>query len=451
MTAHTDEHPAGSEAIELLRRLIRNACVNDGTPESGQEHRSVETIAGYLGRMGETVEPVPGRRSVAYRVPGRDPGAPRLALMGHTDVVPVNEAGWSRDPFGAEIEDGFVWGRGAIDMLNLTAAMAVAFKPYLTGDRPPPPGDLIYLAVADEEAAGTLGAAHLVRERWDLVATDYLLTEIAYPPLSTADGPGYPVSVGEKGPFWSVLRTTGTPGHGSVPYGAQNALEPMAAALHGLFSTPQPVSIGPDWRAFVDALGLDPTLARDLTDPDRIDLAIDRLAADDPRLAAYVHACTHMTISPNVARVGVKSNMVPDRGTVQVDVRALPGHERGDVDQHLRKAMGAAADRVEIEPVADHPAGASGTSNLLWDTVVASIEDLTGSRRVVPTLMPAATDARFFRDRGVTAFGVGLFDDRVSFPEFLGMFHGNDERVSTASMHATTRLLGRILERWTST
>lgn len=449
MTAHTEEHPAGTEAIELLRTLIRNACVNDGRPESGAEHRSVATIADHLGRMGEIVEPAPGRRSVVYRVPGHDPNAPRLMLMGHTDVVPVNESGWSRDPFGGEIADGFVWGRGAIDMLNLTAAMAVAFKPYLVGDRPRPPGDLIYLAVADEEAAGTLGASHLVRERWDLVATDYLLTEIAYPPIRGAGGPVHPVSVGEKGPFWSVLRTRGTPGHGSVPYGAANALEPMAAALHGLFSTPQPVAIGDEWRAFVDALDLDPGLARDLVDPDRVDDAIDRLGAHDPRFAAYAHACTHMTVSPNVARVGIKANVVPDRGTVEVDVRALPGQDRRDVDDHLRKAMGSAADRVEIVPVADHAAGASDRSNPLWETVVSAIEDLTGSRRVVPTIMPAATDARFFRDRGVTAFGVGLFDDRISFPDFLAMFHGNDERVSLPSMHATTRLLERILRRWT--
>lgn len=437
-----------TETLDLVRRLIRNACVNDGTPGSGQEHRSVSTIAEYLGVGGAIVEPAPGRQSVVYRLPGRDPKAPSLLLMGHTDVVPVSPEGWSRDPFGAEVADGFVWGRGAVDMLNLTASMAVAFKPYLTGDRDPLPGDLIFLAVADEEAAGTLGARYLVTERWDLVRAPYVLTEIAYPPIATGDGPGYPISVGEKGPFWTVLRSKGDPGHGSTPYGRENALEPLVAALHGLFQTPPPVMITPQWIEFVDSLGLSDAERAELVDPDVVDGALERMAVDSPGLAAYIHACTHLTVSPNVASGGVKANVIPDAAHAEVDLRALPGMTRHDVDLFLRKAMGSAADRVELIPVADHEANSSNRTNPLWETVVSSLEDLTGSRAVVPTLMPATTDARFFRDRGSIAYGVGLFDDAISFPDFLAMFHGHDERVSVESLGLTTRLLERILEGW---
>lgn len=437
-----------SEVVELLRRLIRNGCVNDGRPQSGQERRSAETISDYLGAGGEAFEPAPGRTSLAYRVPGTVPGAPSLMLMGHTDVVPVNESGWSRDPFGAEIADGFVWGRGAIDMLNLTAAMAAAFRPYLAGDLAPLPGDLVFLAVADEEAAGGLGARALVEERWDLVATNHLLTEIAYPPIVTGGGAAYPVSVGEKGPYWTILRSRGTPGHGSVPYGSDNAAAPLVEALHGLFSTPSPVVIGDQWRDFVAELELDDHLAAALVDPDRVDDAIDRLAAVDPRLAAYAHACTHLTVSPNVVAAGVKANVVPDAAEAQIDMRGLPGQTRRDVDLHLRKAMGSAADRIEIVPVADHEANFSPRTSLLWEVIVDSLEAATGSRRVVPTLMPATTDARFFRARGVDAFGVGLFDQRVSFPDFLAMFHGNDERVSVESVELTAALLVDLVRRW---
>jgi acetylornithine deacetylase/succinyl-diaminopimelate desuccinylase-like protein len=435
---------------DLLVELIRNRCVNDGSPDSGQEHRSADTITDFLGAGATAFEVHPGRTSIVYRVPGTDPEAPRLLLMGHIDVVPVNEDGWSRDPFGGEIHDGFVWGRGAIDMLNLTAAMAVAFKPYLVGDRPPPAGDLLYLAVADEEAAGGLGARPLVADRWDLVGCEFLLTEIAYPPLRSPGGPVYPISTGEKGPFWTRLRATGTPGHGSVPYGADNALAPLAEALDGLFRTPAPISISGDWRAFVSGLGLGEEQTAALTDPERVDAAIDRLAREDPRFAAYVHACTRMTVSPNTARAGVKANVVPDRATAEVDIRAVPGQTREDVDRYLRTAMGAAAERIDLRPVADHAGNASPRSTALWDTVVDSIEDLTGSRNVVPTLMPAATDARFFRDRGTVAYGVGLFDDRVGFGDFLSMFHGHDERVSLESLASTTSLIERILARWAS-
>ncbi|MFO7549379.1 MAG: M20/M25/M40 family metallo-hydrolase [Acidimicrobiia bacterium] len=439
----------GPDAVDLLRALIRDACVNDGRPTSGGEARAVDTIAGLLGAPDAIVEPAPARQSAVWRVPGIRPGAPSLLLMGHTDVVPVSEDGWSVDPFGAEIRDGFVWGRGAVDMLNLTAAMAVVFGAYRSGEIEPPPGDLIFLAVADEEAAGGLGARPLVDERWDLVGAPYVLTEIAYPPIPTSAGLVHPVSVAEKGPHWSVLRATGTPGHGSQPYGRDNALEPLARGLAGLFTTPSPVVISEVWREFVAALSLPGDLAAALVDPDRVDEAIEHLTADDPLFASYVHACTHLTVSPNVVSGGVKANVIPDRAEAQIDLRALPGQTRVDVDHHLRKAMGSAADRIEILPVADHPANASGRDNPLWEAIVDGIEGMTRSRRVAPAMMPATTDGRFFRDRGSIVYGVGLFDDMaVSFPAFLSMFHGNDERVSVASVERTTELLDRVVARF---
>ncbi|HSJ27370.1 MAG TPA: M20/M25/M40 family metallo-hydrolase [Acidimicrobiia bacterium] len=437
-----------SETVELLRALIRNACVNDGTPGSGQEIRSVETLHEFFGRAGTLYEPVPGRASTIYRIPGTDPTAPALMMMGHLDVVPVNESGWSRDPFAGDVSDGFVWGRGAVDMLNLTAAMAVAFKPYLDGSVPALPGDLVFLAVADEEAGGGLGARPLVDDRWDLVATDYLLTEIAYPPLRLDGEPAYPVSVGEKGPFWTVLRSRGRPGHGSVPYGGDNAMELLVEAMGALFRTPSPVVISDVWRAFVESAGFEGDLAARLTDPDGVDGAIEEVALSAPRLAAYLHACTHLTVSPNVIHSGVKANVIPDVAEGEVDFRTLPGQDRSDVDDHIRKAVGSAADRLEIVPVADHVANESPVGTSLWECIVDSIEAHTGSDRIVPTLMPATTDARFFRARGVTAYGVGLFDEAMSFPDFLSMFHGHDERVSVASVDATASLLSSILSRW---
>jgi acetylornithine deacetylase/succinyl-diaminopimelate desuccinylase-like protein len=440
-----------SETVELLQALIQNACVNDGTVASGHEYRSVETLNDYFGVEGTVFEPKPGRQSLLHRIEGSDPSAPSLLLMGHTDVVPVNASGWSRDPFGAEISDGFVWGRGAIDMLNVTAAMAVVFKPYLTGEVSPPPGDLLYLAVADEEAAGTHGAKYLTEHSWDLVGADFVLTEIAYPPIDLGGGVRYPVSVGEKGPFWTHVHSTGTPGHGSTPYGSENALEPLIGGLASLFEMPDVVGITDVWRAFVIGLGLDPGLEAELLDPDRIDRAIDRINASDPRLATYLHACTHLTVSPNVIEGGVKANMIPDVGVAQIDLRAVPGQDRDDVDRFLGKAMGRYADRLRFEPQADFAATESRPAGTLWEVIVDAIEDVTGSRAAVPTLMPASTDARFFRARGSIAYGVGLFDDLVSFPDFLAMFHGNDERVSIQSVGLTVSLLERVLDRWRST
>lgn len=427
--------------LDLLQDLIRNQCVNDGTIGSGQESRSADRIADFLGRGGAIVEPEPGRRSMVFRVEGTDPSAPALALMGHLDVVPVSEAGWSRDPFGAEIDDGFVWGRGAIDMLNQTAAMAVAFKPYLTGELPRPHGDLVLLTVADEEAAGVLGAERLVTDHWDLVRTDYLITEIAYPPIPTPRGLAYPVQVGEKGPHWTLATARGTPGHGSVTMGSDNALVKLARAFGRLVDATSSAQIGPEWREFVEITGMDPGLA----DPSRIESSLVELAATDPLLAAYVHACTHMTISPNVITSGAKTNVIPDLAHGQIDVRTLQGQGRADVDSYLRAIMG---DDVELAPLGDFNANSSVASGPLWSAVRKAIGEVAGSELVVPTLTPATTDARFFRARGVQCFGVGLFDEQVGFGDFLTMFHGNDERVSVASLDLTTRMYQGLLADW---
>ena len=440
--------PSAGEVAELLVALIRNACVNDGTPESGYEARSVETLAGALGEPDEVVEPAPGRQSAVWRVPGTVPGAPRLALMGHLDVVPANPEGWSVDPFEGVIHDGFVWGRGAVDMLNLTAAMAAVFGRYRRGDLDALPGDLLFLAVADEENGGGLGADPLVRERWDLVGCEALLTEIAYPALETPGGIAYPVNIGEKGPHWRRLISRGTPGHGSVPYGQDNALIPLARAMAGIAAAEMPVSISDEWRAFVEALELPEDESDALLDMERVDAAIEALESQSMGMARYVHACTHLTVSPNVFGTGGKANLIPDHVVGEVDARVLPGQDADTVDDHLRKAMGADSDRIDLLPVMDHMANSSPTRGLLWEAIVEGIAGLTGSRRVVPALTPATTDARFFRDRGTTSYGVGLFDDRVSFSDFLDMFHGNDERVSVESLGRTADLMDRVLEGW---
>ncbi|MGC2240540.1 MAG: M20/M25/M40 family metallo-hydrolase, partial [Acidimicrobiia bacterium] len=168
----------------------------------------------------------------------------------------------------------------------------------------------------------------------------------------------------------------------------------------------------------------------------------------DPTLARYIHAATHLTISPNVMNAGTKTNVVADRARAEIDIRGVPGMDRDFVDQHLRKAMGSAADHVDISPVLDGDATVSEVGNPLWTVIGDAVEHLDGHRNLVPTLMTVATDARFWRARGTVAYGVGLFDDRMSFSEMLSLFHGHDERVSVESVARTTALYSEILERF---
>jgi acetylornithine deacetylase/succinyl-diaminopimelate desuccinylase-like protein len=446
MTADRWSDPAlTGEVTDLLVALIRAQCVNDGSPDSGHEWRAVEILESYLG-PGQSFEPHPGRRSVLYRVPGTDPTAPSIMLMGHTDVVPVSPDGWSVDPFAGELSGGFVWGRGAVDMLNLTAAMAVVFKRFLQGSASRLPGDLLFLAVADEEAAGTLGARWLVDNRWEDIQCDFLLTEIATPMLPGRSGVGLPITVAEKGPQWRRVVGAGSPGHGSQPYGTSNALIPVADVVARLAASPVPVVISEEWRRFVSAW--DPgDIADDLLDPDRVDAAIDRLALEDLGLARWAHACTHLTVSPNVLNAGVKANVIPDSATAEIDVRSLPGQDETDVDDHFRKAIGPdLADEVEIITLQSTKASGSAPEGPLWESIDAALAILRPDAHLIPSLIPVGTDARFFRRKGTVAYGVGLFDDAVSFGDFLRMFHGHDERVSQLSLGLTAQLLGMTLE-----
>ena len=436
------------EVAELLTALIRNACVNDGSPGSGGESRSTSTLQDYLGETGNVHTFQPDRGNLVYRIPGTTQGAPSLGLMGHLDVVPANAAGWSRDPFGGEVFDGEVWGRGAVDMLNMTAAMAAVFKRFLDGSWKRLPGDLVFLAVADEEAGARYGAKPLVETQWEEVGCDHLLTEVPLAAVQGPKGPVYPVTVGEKGPFWRVLRTDGTPGHGSQPFATRNAMLPIARAAERLATEPSPVEVTPTWEAFVGAIDLPAGLASGLTDPEHIDDAILELSETSVGLARYAHACTHLTLSPNVLQAGSKANVIPDAGLAEIDIRALPGQDETTVDDHLRKVLGPDYEEIEIRSVMDFPATISNPEGPLWEAVSDAIESLTGSRDVVPALTPMATDGRFYRRLGSVVYGVALFDHHLDLPEFLARFHGNDERVSVESLGLTTALFARTVDRF---
>ncbi len=428
---------------------MRNACVNDGTPDSGHEERSVATLAEFLGGAGRVFEPVPGRQSVLYRVGGTDPAAPTLMLMGHIDVVPANPASWQRDPFAGERHGGFVWGRGAVDMLNLTAGMAVAFRPYWLGEKPPPPGGLAFLAAADEEAGGVLGVQHILETDPGALACDYLLTEIGMPHLPGIGGPGLPVTVAEKGLQWSRITASGLPGHASQPYRTDSALAPVAEAASRLAQADTPVDMSDEWLRFLKALDLDTERKASLAHPDRVDDAIAGVAAEDPGLARWMHACTHMTVVPTTLEAGTKANVIPDAASADVDVRVLPGQDRAAVEDHFRKVLGPALfEEVEIEARQEFPATGSAPAGPLWDALDDAHRTLRGEGSLIPALIPVGTDARFFRARGVVAYGVGLFDDRVSFGDVAAMYHGNDERVSERSLQLTAEFFAATVERF---
>lgn len=434
------------ETVELLQALIRNQCVNDGTPTSGQEERSARLLRDELEGTGvdlQLFETAPGRSSLIARWDGTDPDAPALCLMGHTDVVPVSPDGWRHDPFGGELIDGEIWGRGAVDMLNLTSSMTVAFRHLVrTGKRYP--GDIIFFAVADEEAGGGLGAGPLVADEWDALACEYVLTEFGGIPIHSPKGSAILVTTAEKGLGWRRLTVKGSPGHGSMPYGSDNALVKAAEVIRRLSAYAPAPRLDELWAARVGAMGLSDELTAKLLDPGRIRDALEELP---PELAANAHSCSHTTFSPNVVSGTIKTNVIPDRVVVEVDIRTLPGETPDDVDAHLASALGDLAAEVEIEATQEHPASASPTDNRLWDALVASMRSPFPDADIVPSLVTGGTDARFFRQRGAIAYGAGLLSPEVDTLEFFRRFHGHDERIDVESLRLTVGMWLEILDR----
>ena len=427
-----EDDPTG-EVTDLLQHLIRNRCVNDGTPASGNEIRNADTLASYLEGSGAEMrryEPLPGRGNLVVRIEGSDGSAPSLCLMGHLDVVPASPEGWERDPFGGELVAGEVWGRGTCDMLGMTASIAVATKRLLrSGFRPR--GTLIYLAVADEEALGTYGAQWMVEREWEAVRCDYLVTEFGGMRLPIGRAAKLPVMVGEKGSHWTRLRARGVPGHGSMPYRTDNAVVKLAEVIRRIAAYRPPAELHDTWRRFVVAADLPLAQRTLLATAPGLELAIRRMPVG---LGRMIHALTHTTFSPNVAQGGVKTNIVPESAEVEVDIRTLPGVDGAAVRRMLRAALGDLWSQVEIVAEGDNLATSSPIDTPLWSALTKVTAQLVPGATTVPFLIMGATDARFFRRKGVTAYGYGLLSERIPFAEFATMFHGRNERIDQASL-----------------
>jgi len=428
-----------AEVTDLLQRLIRNECVNDGTPSSGHEVRSVDLLEDYLRLPGAEMkryEPVPGRANLVLRIEGSDPKAPSLHLMGHTDVVPVTASGWKHDPFAGELIDGDVWGRGAIDMLDVTASMAVAVRRLMqSGFRPK--GTLIYSAMADEEALGTHGAQWLTENAWDDVRSDFLVTEFGGARLPLSGPPKLPIMTAEKGSQWTRLRVRGTPGHGSTPYRSDNALVKAAEVITRIARYKAPLRLDERWKRILERLDLPAALRIAFSNPATFDLVLDRAPAG---AAPIFYAATRTTFSPNIAHAGAKLNVIPDNAEIDVDIRTLVGDDGDKVRNMLRDAIGDLWSEVEIVAEGDNPATESPLRSPLWDTLTNVTKKLIPGAETVPFLVWGATDARYFRRKGVVSYGYGLMSERISFGEFIKMFHANNERIDQESLRLSTEL-----------
>ena len=425
------------KVIPLLQELIRNKCVNDGTPESGQEIRSARTLEKFFAAYGipvEILESAPGRASLIARVAGSEPGQPSLAYMNHLDVVPANEETWTVNPFGGELRGGYVWGRGALDMLTTTATQAVAFAEYVK-EKGRAPGDFLFLAVADEEASGRLGARWLVENHWDRVRADYMVTELGGFFTTGARGEtGITITVGEKGITWLRLKAKGTAGHGSLPWRSDNAAVKIGKALNRLSEYRPKIVFSREYTAMVQKSFLSRQMKAALLNKKQCDKALARLQRTDPGAAKFLHAASRLTVSPNVVAVGNKINIIPDTGTLELDIRILPGQTVEYVIAEVEKALGPLAVEVDIEVIEYYPSNTSSTDTPLYGATREIVGGVYPLAKTLPYFIGGVTDGRFFRKKGTVVYGFALSNEDLTLTEYAALVHGKDERVSCKSL-----------------
>ena len=434
--------------VELLAQLIRNGCVSGGWPSTGEESRNAADLRAVLEGPGldvEWFEPVPGRASLVARISGVEPSSPSLCLLGHTDVVAAGTEGWRLDPFGGEVVDGEVWGRGAVDMLNQTAAMALAVR-RLADEGFRPTGDLVFWAVPDEECGGFMGAKLVLDSMPDLVRADYALTEVGGAVRQGRSGPLIDAYVADKGGGRVLITVRGQAGHSSLPYAASNALVRAAEVVRRLDAWRPPIRISEAWRRWVRMQEFSTDTVEALIDAQRIDEILPTLPSD---LAAGAHACTRCTVVPTIMTGGQASNIIPSTVSLTVNVRPALGDDLEAVMTDLRLLLSDLVAAEDVVAQALIAATESTTRTPLWQVLEELVADTHPGGTLVPSVLAAQTDARWLRPAGTITYGFGLLSDRITPREYWSRFHACNERIDidslTLSFHGWYEVVRRFL------
>ncbi|MBN2739158.1 MAG: M20/M25/M40 family metallo-hydrolase [Spirochaetales bacterium] len=434
------------QVVTLLKQMIQNACVNDGTLESGQEIRNALLLKEYFeknGIKGEILEKEKNRSNFLARIPGKSRTAPSLMFMCHLDVVPANEDDWSCNPFGAEERGGYIWGRGAQDMLGIAAASAVAFV-EIVKEQKQLAGDFIFLATADEESSGRHGARWLVEKHWEKIKCDYMVTEAGGFFIKHKGKRALNMTVGEKGLAWTRISAKGTAGHGSLPYFSDNAAVKLSRALAKLAKAGNRLELSGLFKSTIKSLPYSWLTKLMLKTPLLFKLGLKRIQRISPGLARYLHAISHTTLSPNIIKVGQKINIIPDQGIIELDIRILPGQTIESVVAWLEKELKIIDGQFSVEVLDYFPANVSETDTPLYEASIDVMQSIYPDCRDVPMLFSGVTDARFFRMRGTRVYGFSLYDQNMTLERYVEMLHGRDERISIDSLAMAVNYFYRV-------
>ncbi|HEX5204396.1 MAG TPA: M20/M25/M40 family metallo-hydrolase [Actinoplanes sp.] len=431
------ETTAAEEVTGICRDLLRIDTTNTGDQSTTVGERvAAEYVAARLDEAGvayELHESAPRRANLVARIPGADRARGALLVHGHLDVVPADAREWSVDPFSGEEKDGYLWGRGAIDMKDFDAMVLAVVRDWRrTGYVPP--RDVVLAFTADEEAGMTYGSEFLVRKHRDLLdgCTEAIGEVGGYSYTVNDDLRLYLVQTAEKGLDWLRLHATGRPGHGSFIHD-DNAVTKLAEAVARVGNHRFPVVVTPTVREFLlrvgDALGIE-------IDPADPEVAIAKLGP----IANLIGATIRNTANPTRLEAGYKDNVIPGRASATIDCRTLPGHEE-EFRTQLREVIGP---EVEIGHNHRQPAVETEFGGDLVDAMGAALRAEDPGARTVPYLMSGGTDAKAFSTLGIRCFGFAPLRLPPDL-NFAALFHGIDERVPVEGLKFGVRVLDRLL------
>ena len=427
---------ASAEVATMASELIAIDTTNFGDPHGvGSEQPAAEYVAAKLAEVGYEISYVEsggrGRGNVIARLTGSDPARGALLVHGHLDVVPADATEWSVHPFSGEIRDGYVWGRGAVDMKGMVA-MTLAAARRMKRDQAVPPRDLIFAFLADEEAGGVVGARWLVEKRPDLFAgATEALSEVGGFSIMLGGTRAYLVETAEKGVMGLRLTTRGTAGHGAILH-SDNAVAKLAAAVTRLDQHRFPLILTDTVHDFLAGAAALTGAGFDPADPEA---AVARLG----HLARLIGATLRDTATVTEFQAGYRANVVPSVAHATIDVRLMPGREQAFLAE-LAAVLGPG---VECE-WQSLPAVHTSFDGRLADAMAAAITAEDPGARVLPYMLPASTDAKHFDRLGIRHFG---FAPLRLPPEldFTALFHGVDERVPVDALEFGARVLYRLL------
>jgi acetylornithine deacetylase/succinyl-diaminopimelate desuccinylase-like protein len=412
------------ETTDVLQQLVRFNTVNP----PGNERPAIEYLEQYLQRAGfrtEVLAMVEERPNLIADLDGDEDG-PTLCFLGHVDTVLADASEWSHDPWSGDLADGFLWGRGAIDMKSQVAAEAVAGAALAREGWRPSRGGLKLVFVADEETGGDVGARWLTENHPDKVRCDMLLNEGGGEVFKIAGNRRYGICCAEKGIFRFMITARGAAGHASLPRTGDNALLKLAPALTKLASQQPSYEMTEVPTAFLERLGEDPG------DPAA---ALSKISAGEPALLTLVEPMFGVTLAPTMAHASDKINVIPSRAYLKVDCRVPPGLGEDAARRRIAEVLGDELGNFEIEFTEQVAGNQSPVSSVLSDAIDRWVHANDPGAETVPVILPGFSDSRWFREAFPDCLAYGFFpQSHMSLLETGPLVHNADERIDVRDL-----------------